>query len=128
MTCSPGTRPLRACALADFLEANPAVPVNEYGETFHMFTRTGDDASAAALVDQVADLLGVTVIDDRPDGGHYIAEKTFGRASYRIVHIPERQKRDHQARASYRDNIVLGSDQATRDDQHGHLINGRVVS
>ncbi|MEU8122182.1 hypothetical protein AB0C21_26045 [Spirillospora sp. NPDC049024] len=98
-------------ALADFLEANPAVPVKEYGAHYSVHTRVGDDAAAAALVDQVAAFLGAKVTDDRPTGGHYTAEKTFGRIAYRIVHIPARQMAEHYAHMSYRDNIRLDLDQ-----------------
>ncbi|MGW5411752.1 hypothetical protein [Actinomadura geliboluensis] len=103
-------------ALADFLEANPAVPVDEYGETYHVFTRD-NDASAVPQVDQTAALLGVEVADDRPTGGHYTASKRFGRITYRIVHIPERNKREALARGSYRHNIILDTDP---DEQDGN--------
>lgn len=101
-------------ALADFLEANPAVPVDEYGERYHVFTRESD-ASAVALVDRTAALLGVEVTDDRPTGGHYTATKRFGRITYSIVHIPERNQREALARDSYCRNIVLDTDQAQDD-------------
>jgi hypothetical protein len=100
-------------ALADFLEANPGVPVKEYGETYHVPIQAGADASEVALVDQAAALLGVTVDDNRPRGGHYIATRTFGRISYTVFHIPDRQKADSRARDSYRDNIVLDTDHNT---------------
>ncbi|MGC4953871.1 hypothetical protein ACLQ2P_11705 [Actinomadura citrea] len=100
-------------ALADFLEANPAVPVKEYGGDYHVFTNEGDDAAGVALVDQAAALLGVPVHDNRSHGGHYGAHKSFGRISYRIVHIPDRQMDEHNAHMSYRDNIRLDQD----DDQ-----------
>ncbi|WP_021594051.1 hypothetical protein [Actinomadura welshii] len=98
-------------ALADFLEANPDVPVNEFGHDLTVSVRTGDDVSAVALVDATAALLGVDVADDTDRGGHYTATRTFGRISYRIVHIPQRRREEYHARDSYRDNIVLGPDQ-----------------
>ncbi|MER7548190.1 hypothetical protein ABTW95_34810 [Spirillospora sp. NPDC127506] len=100
-------------ALADFLEANPAVPVNEYGHDLIISVRNMDDASAAARVDQLAALLGVDVDDDTRHGGHYTATRTFGRISYSVVHIPEQRHREHHARDSYRDNITLDTDQDT---------------
>ncbi|GAA2136582.1 hypothetical protein [Actinomadura napierensis] len=106
--------------LADFLEANPAVPVPEYGETFDVFPRDCDDTCSAALVDDVAALLGVEADDDRPLGGHYSASRSFGRITYRVVHIPDRRRRQHDAHMSYRDNIRLDEDQ-----DHGG--NGRVA-
>jgi hypothetical protein len=111
-------------ALADFLEANPAAPVDEYGEIYNVFTRDCDDASAAALVDQTAALLGVEITDRRSRGGHYTASKTFGRITYAVVHIPERQKHESRARDSYYRNIVLDTDQ---DDQDGDQDTGRAA-
>ncbi|MFC5753810.1 hypothetical protein [Actinomadura rugatobispora] len=93
--------------LADFLEATPDVQVCEYGATLQVFAREGDDASSAALVDQVAALLDVTVADDRASGAHYVATWTFGRAAYRIVHIPQRCREEHEAQTSYFDNLRL---------------------
>ncbi|MBD2896269.1 hypothetical protein amrb99_52150 [Actinomadura sp. RB99] len=101
-------------ALADFLEANPAVPVPEYGDTFDVFPRDCDDACSVALVNDVAELLGVAVDDDRPFGGHYTASKSFGRIAYRIVHIPDRNRREYEARMSYRDNVRVDEESAAR--------------
>ena len=100
--------------LADFLEANPGVPVPEYGDTFDVFAQEGDDTRSAALVDHVAELLNVPVNDDRPHGGHYRASRSFGRMAYRIVHIPEQRRREYEAETSYRDNITLDTG---HDDQ-----------
>lgn len=111
-------------ALADFLEANPAVPVNEYGATFHVPIRAGDDASAAALVDDTAALLGVNAEHDTARGGHYIATRTFGRIAYTVFHIPEQQRAASLARDSYRDNITLDTDQ---DDQDASTDTGRAA-
>lgn len=97
-------------ALADFLENNPAVPVDEYGQTFTLFTRDDTDAHARAEVDRVAGLLGVAVTDRTAHGGHYKAARTFGRITYRIVHIPARAMAEHDARNSYHDNITPDHD------------------
>ncbi|MGW2312795.1 hypothetical protein [Actinomadura luteofluorescens] len=102
-------------ALADFLETNPCVPVHEYGATFPFSVCEGDAASAAR-VDQVAALLGVPVADDRPTGGHYTASKSFGRITYRIVHVPQRRHDEYDAYMSYRDNIRLDPDQNNGED------------
>ncbi|WP_141580468.1 hypothetical protein [Actinomadura sp. WMMA1423] len=98
-------------ALADFLEANPAVPVNEYGHDFLFPVRATDETSAAAQVDHAAALLGVDVSDETRRDGHYSAERTFGRITYRIYHIPERRRRQYRAQDSYQDNIRLDPDQ-----------------
>ncbi|MEU6036936.1 hypothetical protein ABZ801_16165 [Actinomadura sp. NPDC047616] len=105
-------------ALADLLEADPALPVGRHGYEFLSFPPPGmHDAAAIAVVDQVAERLGVTVDDDRPWGGHYEACKSLaaGWVTYRFVHIPARAAAEHQARNSYRDNITVTDDQADCD-------------
>ncbi|MCP9952913.1 hypothetical protein [Actinomadura madurae] len=99
-------------ALAVFLEANPGVPVNEFGHDLIVSVRA-DDASAVALVDATAALLGVDVADDTGRGGHYTATRTFGRVSYRIVHIPQRRHEEYRARDSYWDNITVDTGHTT---------------
>ncbi|MFE9107592.1 hypothetical protein [Actinomadura geliboluensis] len=111
-------------ALADFLEANPAVPVNEYGHDLMISVRNMDDASAAARVDQLAALLGVEVDDDTRRGGHYTATRAFGRISYSVVHIPQQRHREYRARDSYRNNIVPDLHQ---DDDQDTSDNGRAA-
>ena len=107
-------------ALADLLEADPTLPVGASGVQFLAFPPPGmDDAAAVAVVDQVAERLGVDVDDDRPQGGHYEACKSFGSGwvTYSFVHIPARAAAEHRARDSYRDNITVTSDQADRADR-----------
>ncbi|RFS83733.1 hypothetical protein D0T12_22245 [Actinomadura spongiicola] len=106
-------------ALAVFLEANPAVPVNTCGNDLLVSVRAGDDASSAAVVDQVAALLGVKVADDTDQGGHYTANRDFGGISYRIVHIPDQRRREHHALNSYRPNIVLDTTPHSDDQDAG---------
>lgn len=93
--------------LADFLEANPSVPVDEYGDIVTVFTRDGSDETQRAQVDRVARLLGVDVQDSTDRGGHYLAAKSFGRIRYRIVHIPARYTAEHDARHSYTTNVQI---------------------
>ena len=94
-------------ALADFLEANPAVPVDEYGDFINVYTRTGSEQEQRAQVDQVAEHLGVPVEDDTARGGHCTATKRFGRITYKIVYIPADYTAAHRARMSYVDNVRL---------------------
>ncbi|WP_242888068.1 hypothetical protein [Actinomadura litoris] len=97
--------------LADFLEDNPAAPVSAYGNSLEAFAQEDEETLSAAVVDQAAELLGVPVQDRRPQGGHYTASRSFGRITYRVVHIPDRNHRAYQARMSYLDNIRLDTDQ-----------------
>jgi hypothetical protein len=87
-------------ALADFLEANPGVPVHEYGWEVRHHTR-GTDEEEAAEIDRIAALLDATPADERNDGGHYTASKTFGHITYTAVHIPARRMDAHHALMSY---------------------------
>jgi hypothetical protein len=88
-------------ALADFLEDNPSIPVREYGTEYTVFARREDDATERNEIDDIARALGQTVEDDTGDGGHYAVSKTFGRITYRAVHIPARQRTAHEALMSY---------------------------
>jgi hypothetical protein len=97
-------------ALADFLEANPAVPVYEYGREYTIYTDRGSETDGRAQVEHIADLLGVTPVEET--SGHYTATKTFGRLSYRIVHIPDRAREAFDARTSYEANIRLDNQAA----------------
>jgi hypothetical protein len=101
-------------ALADFLENNPAVPVDEYGQDYTLYTHTLGDTCGLAEVDRIAALLAETVRDDTPRGGHYWVAKTFGRVTYRALHIPSRAMADHDARTSYRNNITLDDQPAAK--------------
>lgn len=88
--------------LADFLEGNPAVPVEEYGRQYHVFIdeRHGD-AAARAEIGRIANLLNATPVDNTANGGHLTVFKTFGRITYKAVYIPARAMALHSARASY---------------------------
>ncbi|GAA1565428.1 hypothetical protein GCM10009678_55590 [Actinomadura kijaniata] len=100
-------------ALADFLEANPNVPVNRHGVRYYVHSdRDRPDACGRAFVDRVAALLDVPVRDDTDQGGHYVATRDFGDVLFEVVHIPQRARTLHDAQWSYADNITL-------DDQGG---------
>lgn len=88
-------------ALAGFLEANPDIPIREYGEDYKYFTRAEDDTSERAEIDRIAAALGETVDDDTDRGGHYSVSKTFGRITYTATHIPAKCRAAHTAHMSY---------------------------
>ncbi|SEG94701.1 hypothetical protein SAMN04489712_15012 [Thermomonospora echinospora] len=103
-------------ALADFLEANPAVPVDEYGEDYSVYTRGHCDTGQRTEVDRIAALLGVPATES---GTRYLASRTFGRITYRIVHIPARTRAENDARNSYWNNIT--PDPADHDPAAGQV-------
>ena len=88
-------------ALADFLEANPAIPVRELGADYTTFARADDDNAERAEIDRIAAALGERVEDETGDGGHYRVSKTFGRITYCAVHIPAGHRAAHKALMSY---------------------------
>lgn len=92
--------------LADYLDTHPDVPVNEYGYDLNGYTTRSTDTTERAAVDQVAAALDVPVDDETRDGGHYIAARTFGRITYRFIHVPARRRAEHQAWASYSTSVT----------------------
>ncbi|MFB9833812.1 hypothetical protein [Actinoallomurus acaciae] len=92
-------------ALADFLDANPAVPVPRFSTEVLVHAR-GTDKEAFAEVDRVAALLGVAVRDQTARGGHYKAVRSFGPVDYRYVAIPTAVMAVHRAGQSYAESVV----------------------
>lgn len=81
--------------LADFLAANPKVPVPSYAEiNVHA---SGSDEEQRATVDRIAALI------DRPatDGVHYATARDFGPVTYRAVAIPEQYMAEWHDLMSY---------------------------
>lgn len=99
--------------LADFLEAHPSVPVATYGYTLHQFTDRHREDARLAQVNAIADLLGVPVTDETDRGGHLYASRTFGRITYEVCHVPQRNREDFRARSSYENNIILDTNTGT---------------
>jgi hypothetical protein len=97
-------------ALADYLDAHPDVPVNEYGWTLNDFPPRDDDAAGRAAVTRVAASLGVTPDDDTARSGHYIAARTFGRITYQYIHISARRRAIHDAWSSYSSSVTPADD------------------
>jgi hypothetical protein len=84
-------------ALADWLEANPDVPVASHS-LFELsyFTHSESDADNEAVVMQVADLIGAT-----PEWNHsdtqFIATRAFGPVvSYRAISIKRRDQEEYE--------------------------------
>ena len=82
---------------ADYLDQHPGVPVSEHGWTLLSFPGRASDDAGHAAVDEVAAMLGVTVKDDTPGGGHYRAVKSFGPVTYEFVHVSSGYQAAYQA-------------------------------
>jgi hypothetical protein len=87
--------------LAAYLDTHPGVPVCPFGWDLSVYPQHADDADRAAEVDRIAALLGVTVTDKTPEGGHYTAARNFGLITYEAVHVPRRRRDAHAALMSY---------------------------
>jgi hypothetical protein len=87
-------------AMAEFLDRNPAVPVPARGADVLLSTDSYEDGGKAQ-VDNVARLLGATVVDDTAHDGHYVAGRMFGCLAYRVVSIPALSMAKHYADMSY---------------------------
>jgi hypothetical protein len=104
-------------ALADFLEANPAVPIPRYGHTFGVST-SGSDEQRLAQVKFASLVIGEQTTDNTQNHGHYWAQRRFGPVSYRIVAVSQAAMRRWQEATSRRDS-KHGADSFSRteDDQ-----------
>jgi hypothetical protein len=72
-------------ALADFLEANPAVPIPRHGHQFSV-TTSGSDEQKRSQVKFASLAIGEDVTDDA-QGGHYWTQRRFGPVSYQITAV-----------------------------------------
>lgn len=93
--------------LADFLVANPDVPVSEFGVQYTIYIDEPTDETARAELNRLAALLEGKVQDDTTRGGHVHATRNFGSVAYRVVYIPARAWAEHNARNSHERNIIL---------------------
>jgi hypothetical protein len=94
-------------ALADFIEANPALPVPSYMSAGISIPAPGvNDEEKRAFVDTAAAALGATA-DYVVPSGHYVAARAFGPAEIQAFMIPAAAHARHDALDSYRDSIRL---------------------
>ena len=82
-------------ALASFLAHHPAVPVPLHGEHITLHAASTDDGGRDQ-VNHIAALLGATITDDTPSGGHYNAERAL-----RPAHLPDRLHPRRQMASHY---------------------------
>lgn len=93
--------------LADFIEANPAVPVPSYVSARISIPAPGaDDDEKRAFVDSAAAALGTTAAYAAPSG-HYTTGRTFGPVGFEVFMIPAAAHARHDALDSYRHSIRL---------------------
>ena len=91
--------------LADYLDRHLTIPVPKSGATVLLHASAAENGGRAQ-VDHIARLLGASITDDTPNGGHYSAVRTFGVIGYEIVAITEHYSAAHRALMSYRGCIT----------------------
>jgi hypothetical protein len=99
----PGTRNAYITALhdlADYLTANPALPVPQYGTTASVHADSADHGGRY-LVDHIAALLGAPVEDNLASTGYYQARKDFGPIGYVAWAVSDAVTARNKALASY---------------------------
>jgi hypothetical protein len=93
-------------SLADFLAANPIVPVPRYGHEITLHT-SGSDADNRRTVEEFAAITGAALTDEV----HYRASRSFGPVAYQAVAIPAAAMDAHRALMSYDGSVTPGADQ-----------------
>jgi hypothetical protein len=93
--------------LADFLTANPAVPVETYEREITMQPSHRSDDDDAHEIEEFASVTGATLLDDRATSGKYEAIRTFGVVSYRAFSYTRASMAKSAAQYSYANNVQV---------------------
>lgn len=98
-------------ALADFLTANPAVPLPINPITVAYFPRRAADAQMCAEIDRIASLLGAPVDSTHLDEwGQYMTGLEFGPIHYEAIAVLADARARHEALVSYTDCVIPDTD------------------
>lgn len=102
--------------LASYLEANPDLPVQRFGEavtlhTGHELPHGGTWDGEFRALKAFAAAIGAEVTELYPGSGHYYASRSFGPVTYEATAISPAAHARHDARNSYADVISLDHEQ-----------------
>ena len=86
--------------LADYLQANPVLPVPPYTASITVHADSTENGGRAQ-VKAVAAILGVPVEDETAEVGHYRAERDFGPVTYCAISISDARMALYKALDSY---------------------------
>jgi len=86
--------------LADYLTANPAIPVPRYGTTASVHADSADHGGREQ-VDRIAAQLGTPVEDTLASTGYYQVKRFFGPIEYVAYAVSDAATARNQASASY---------------------------
>jgi hypothetical protein len=92
-------------ALADFLDANPDLPIRPEGADYAVFSHRTDETAGRSTIDAIATVLGEPVQDETGEGGEYTVTKTFGAITYHASHIPARLRALYRAYGELADSV-----------------------
>jgi hypothetical protein len=93
--------------LADYLDANPGVPVPKYGTSITVLADLADDGGIRQVEDIAAQLAAPVITD--LDLGRYAASRTFGPVGYEAVSHTRAVMAAYHALSSY-DGCVTPDD------------------
>jgi len=91
--------------LADFLEANPALPTAFSEAAVTYFPEGTDDDATRSEVDRIASLMDASPHSEA-GGEHYVVAQDFGPVSYRAVAITAARMARRYAAQTYADSVV----------------------
>ncbi len=92
-------------SLADYLAADPSVPVPPHGWRVAVYAE-GTDSEQFAQVDLVAEIIGEQPADRRTATGHHSVQRSFGPVSYEFTAISEWRMTQYRAGMSYAASVV----------------------
>jgi hypothetical protein len=92
-------------SLANYLAANPSVPVPPHGWRVTVDAE-GTDSEQFSQVDLVAEIMGERPVDRRAVTGHHHVERSFGPVTYEFSAIAGWRMAQHRDRMSYADSVV----------------------
>ncbi|MEV0971387.1 hypothetical protein [Microtetraspora glauca] len=88
-------------ALADFLEATPAIPAPDFPISIRCFPKRGSDAEIRAEIDHIAELLGTEIDPDDLPFGHYKTGLDFGPVRFEAAAVLAGARARYAAESSY---------------------------
>ncbi|WP_062440054.1 hypothetical protein [Herbidospora daliensis] len=97
--------------LADFLDANPGVPVPSTEIAITVYPPRADDEEMRAVVDTMAAGLGTEIKPSDLSHGHYSTCRSFGPVLYGAVAIMRQARERYAAQSSYEDNVQVSPSQ-----------------
>ncbi|MEV8638766.1 hypothetical protein AB0395_44640 [Streptosporangium sp. NPDC051023] len=96
--------------LADFIEANPGLPIPRSSAIINYFPERTTDTEMCADIDQVAGALGTEIDPVHLPHGHYMTSRNFGPISYEAVAILTDARARYDADNSYQGCVVPDTD------------------